>query len=400
MNITYYNLISGFRTYDIDNETFKTVSKFTKNVCKFSAFIGYDASDEGLVNFTKDFLQWCKELNTPVKGYLKIDYLSYRSHAIAVESTFKRISGIHSEHETVDRLENSYMSKCNNGGLLYCEEYEGPAFGYDYKSYYPTILSTHTLYIPTKRGRERYVDIKDYLKKGKTLPYGYYYVNIISSNPDANKIFNFSPHGVYTHYSIEFAYKHKKEFGFKFGFYTEEEGYNAYTYNANDLVKSSTMFLKWKTALLKLRELYPKNKLIKHLLSSIWGSLTKYKKICKTYEEIVNEGLNIGVDEDADYIVHSRENSECSDHYILYKSDDPYYYGLARLKSFMTSFARNRLAETAIYGGIDDVIRLHTDNVTFKTNKDDLMKNRKIEPEEKTTGNLKFTVVNRAPTRI
>lgn len=59
----------------------------------------------------------------------------------------------------------------------------------------------------------------------------------------------------------------------------------------------------------------------------------------------------------------------------------------------MTSFVRNRLAKTAMYGEINDVIRIHTDNVNFKTYKNDLMKNRKINPEDKTTGNLKFTVV-------
>ena len=46
----------------------------------------------------------------------------------------------------------------------------------------------------------------------------------------------------------------------------------------------------------------------------------------------------------------------------------------------MTLFARNRLAATAIHGGIDDAITIHTDNVTIKTKKDDLIKNRKIDP--------------------
>ena len=225
-------------------------------------------------------------------------------------------------------------------------------------------------------------------------------MHITSQHSDAIKIFNFSKYSVYTHYSIEFAYKHREEFDFQFGYYKEKEGYNAYTYKSEALVKSSTIFLKWKTTLLKLRDLYPDNKLLKHLLSSIWGSLTKYKMSCKTYEEICDDGIDLGIDDSADFIIHEHVKTACADYYSLYSSDDPCYYGLARLKPFMTSFARNRLAETAIYGGIDDVIRIHTDNVSFKTNKDDLMRNRKIDPEKKTTGNLKFTVVNRAPTEL
>ena len=115
MRIVYFNLVSGFRIYDIDNKTFDTWTKFPDTVIKYSMFRGYELSDEGLLRFAQDFLKWCGELNTAVKGYLKIDYLAYWSHAIAVESTFKRISGSH-DFEKVDRLENGYMNLCNNGG--------------------------------------------------------------------------------------------------------------------------------------------------------------------------------------------------------------------------------------------------------------------------------------------
>ena len=100
--------------------------------------------------FAQDFLKWCQEQNAAINGYLKIDYLAYRSHAIAVESTFKRISGSY-DFEKVDRLENGYINLCNNGGLFNHMRVQLLNM---------TILNTHSFYIPIKRGIERHVDIK------------------------------------------------------------------------------------------------------------------------------------------------------------------------------------------------------------------------------------------------
>ena len=401
MKYAYFPTADGYRTYNLETDEITTMDRLPRDSRLFHMFIGYEPTTEGLLKFVADFRQWTTELATPKQGYLKIEYTNYYCHAVAVESTLKRISGsIYKRFEKVDKLENSYIQLCFNGGLLYCKPYEGPSFGYDYKSYYPTCLSADSLLIPTKKGYETYTDIKHYLQTGQTLPHGYYYVIITSYTEHVNKVFSFSKHNVYTNYSIEFAYKHRKQFGFKFAFWPEEDGYNSYIYRNEDLIKSSSVFKNWKTRLLNLRKLYPKNKLLKHLLSSVAGSLTKYKKMNKTLEEIIQENLDVSTDDEGDYKIVDHIINNTYEHYQLYKTEDPYYYGIARLKAFLMSFARNRIASTAIWGGIEDVIRIHTDNVTFKENKDEKMSTCRIEKEPKTTGNLKWTVVNAQPTKI
>ena len=231
-----------------------------------------------------------------------------------------------------------------------------------------------------------------------------YYVEIKSNNPNAKKIFGFSKDGVYTHYSIDFAYKHRVKFGFKFGFWTEDDGNNSFVYEDEDedLINckpGNYFFGNWMRTLTSIRKLYPKNKLLKHLLSSLWGSLCRKKTIMKTYNEIIEEGLDVNSDHTGDYeILDHFYKDNGDDYYKLRNNLQPYHYGLARLKPFLVARGRNKIASLAMKN-IEDVIRLHTDNVTFKEEVD-ISGIENLEVESKSTGNLKWSRVNRPPIRI
>ena len=365
---------------------------------RFHMFKGYEPNDDGLSDFTADFKTWSKELKK--NEVYNINYTYYFGHLTAVETIFKRFAkGTFEGIQRVNEIESNYMEKCHNGALTYCEEYEGECYGYDFNSYYPRILSSRIFEIPTCVGEECYTNVHKILTSNAKLIYGMYYVKITSTNPDAKKVFSFSKNDVYTHYSIQFAYEHRKRFNFKFAFYQEEDGFNSYVYDEEDLIRGDEVFGKWMNKLTELRATLPKNKILKHLLTSLWGHLIRSKSLNRTYKEIIDQDLDVGHDNEAHYQIHKHVINDKSDYYILHNNRERYRWGLARLKPFLVSYARNRIAKVAMKD-IDRVIRIHTDNVTF-CEEQDMTSVRHIYPEHKTTGYLMWAgKVNEKPVRI
>jgi hypothetical protein len=266
-------------------------------------FKGYDASDEGLKLYSADFKIWCGELKK--NSVINLNYLYYYNHTMAIENLFKLYSkGNYEDIEPVLEIENKYFELCHQGGLTYCEKYEGPCYGYDFNSAYPRIMASNIFTIPVTDGKESYTDIHKKLISNTKLNYGFYYIQITSTNPDSKKVFAFSKNHVYTHYSIQFAYDNRKQFDFEFAFYDEEDGNNCYIYENRGLRTGNKIFGTWFKNLSELRQLFPKNKLLKHLLSSAWGHLTKAKSLIRTFEQIQDENLKVGNDTTADYRIH------------------------------------------------------------------------------------------------
>jgi hypothetical protein len=361
-------------------------------------FKGYEGTDEGLITFTADFKTWCKELKK--NSVYNIYYSSFYSHHIAVENVFKRLSkGKFEGIQEVSETEGLYMDKCHNGGLTYCEEYEGQCYGYDFNSYYPRTLASRIFEIPIRQGEECYTNIFKMFKSKTKLKYGMYYIKITSTNPDAKKVFSFSKHDCYTHYSIQFAREHMKQFDFKFAYYQEDNGFNSLVYDDDDLIKGEETFSKWLKTLTDLRVILPDNKLLKHLLTSLWGCLTRSKTLIRTYEQIIDQELDVGHDDDSHYKIHDHVINDTSEYYVLHNNREKYHHGLARLKPFLVSYARNRTAKVAMKD-IDSVVRIHTDGICFNKEQD-MSGIQNILPEDKTTGNLKWHgKINRKPDRL
>jgi hypothetical protein len=212
-------------------------------------------------------------------------------------------------------------------------------------------MASHIIQIPVTNGEECYADIHEKLTSNSKLNYGFYYIEITSTNPDCKKVFAFSKHHVYTHYSIQFAYDNRIQFNFEFAFYDKEDGHNSYVYEDECLRSGKETFGTWfQNNLSELRELFPKNKLLKHLLSSAGGHLSKAKSLIRTYEQIQDEKLKVGNDNTTvDYRIHKHIVNEKSDYYILYNNRQPYHYGVARMKASLTSYARNRIAKVSMH---------------------------------------------------
>ena len=376
--------------------TYERLPESVKN--KYHVFKGYEASDDGLSDFHADFKVWCNELKK--NDVYNINYSYYFSHRTAVDAIFKRLAkGKFEGIQEVSELEGVYMGKCHNGGLTYCEEYTGQCHGYDFNAYYPRTLASRIFEIPVRQGEECYTNIFKLFKSKTPLKYGMYKVKITSANPEAKKVFAFSKKNHYTHYSIQFARDNMKEFDFKFAYYKEDDGYNSYVYDDDDLIKGDEIFSKWLKTLTDLRAILPKNKLLKHLLTSLWGCVTRSKSINRTYEDIIDQKLDVGHGDETHYQIHDHVINDKNDYYVLHNNRERYYYGLARIKPFLVSYARNRTAKVGMKD-IDSVIRIHTDNVTFNAEQD-MNGVKNILPEDKTTGHLKWRgIVNQKPIRL
>ncbi len=76
-----------------------------------------------------------------------------------------------------------------------------------------------------------------------------------------------------------------------------QEQNNCYIYGSNKedgITKGSNIFGKWFRYMFELKEKYPECKLlIKLITSSLWGRLAEFNRLFKTFEQFVDENLDV-----------------------------------------------------------------------------------------------------------
>ena len=354
---------------------------------RYALFKGYEMTDDGIKQFGKDFRLWCRELLS--NNILKIDYKKYYRHESAVELTFRRLcKGKYEDHAQIGKIENRWINACFNAGLTYCDPGTYESYGDDFSSYYPRLLAYGDLMIPSRAGKEK---IRKKLKKRSRLKTGYYRVKITCNDNYFKKIFAFSPRHIYTHSSLQQAMKYKKQFNVTIALFLDGKP-NAYLYKDKHLVQCNDIFRNWFDKLYIIKEAYPKNKLIKHLTSSVWGHVTARTKIYKTDKQLESSDLDWGISNKRDWVIDRFEDDgNGNKFYTLLSTNEPYKYQL-RIKAFLMALARNKIAEIALLD-IHNVIRIHTDNVTFKVNHYNLNIPNLLR-EDKTSGLINWNSVN------
>jgi len=381
--IYFENKEGNFRVL-YNDDSFETLIHKPKETTyhHYEMMKGYAATDEGLIKFKADMIRWNEELKS--NDILSIDWFKYYSHFMAVEMTFKRLcKGKYEHFEPIDATESKWIESTHNGGLTYCNAGEHKSYGWDFSSFYPTNMAQYHFVMPHKKGVESFIteipiDIK----------LGFYRVRITSEHKDAIKLFAFCKTHTYTSISLKHALELKDEFNFKIELIIDDKP-NAYIYPKG--VRASSVFGVWVDRLMKIKMKFPRNKLIKHLLSSLHGSLSRSNNIIKTYEEIQEEGLKISIGDEADYKIIDYVCNEDKEHYKLQSMIQPYRYNF-RLKSFLTAFGRVKIAEVAQVD-LDAVIRIQTDGIVF--NKDIKLDFPLLVRDDKTTGLIHFDNVNK-----
>jgi hypothetical protein len=331
----------------------------------FHLFKDDEPSNEGLLAFKEKFSKCADELYKQ-GGIL---YKKYFNHYSATELTFKRYSpnAFSTNFEDVSYDEFEFIEKCFNGGIIYFNEKlkdkSVQSFGYDYSSFYPNILNSTNLLIPEKQGKRVKLKELDF----ENLKYGIYHMKVTCQNKDFCKIFCFSKKHYYTHYSLEFAYKYRNVFGVKMMLIVGDNiEYNALIYDDDDgLVESNSIFGNWFNKLyIQLKPKCKGNFLLKRLLSSLWGSLTKMEKC------YLNEEQALSPEEEGQYVLlnetHRFENGEIITRYEAIKKAKPYKYHYGRLKPFLLAVSRNIIGELIMSAEIiDKVVRIHTDGIVL-----------------------------------
>jgi hypothetical protein len=325
----------------------------------------YEATHDGLLQYANDFQIFTTELRQRERCF--IDYTFYYTDNNAVEGIFKQFckdTGYES-HEDISPTEMKWMRLCNNGGLMYCKPGEYDCHGYDFKMFYLRILGDkkENFKFPCKQGHEAHFD-----ELPEELPFGYYKCHISSDDPNVNKIFMFSKNNVYTNYSIEFARKFADDFSFKIQLLHEK--INCYVYNPEDIIKSCSIFHPMFYKMTCFKKDFPKNRLVKHIASSISGHLIRFN-----YESINEKNLDWDstcyfadeMPDEADYAIMEHNINDAHPELSYYKVLDlrkPMKYAVGRYKSFLMSWARNKCAYACMID-IDSVVRVQTDGIVF-----------------------------------
>ena len=373
----------------------------------FESMKGYETTHESLIKFRDDFSLWIKEL----KKY-KIDYVQYFSHLHATYYTFLKyatndlrtsiqdgidtgLDGI----ENINFVEFRYYEKCFNAGLMSIDEtiinIENDFHGYDFSSYYPHLLSKTNLQMPIKAGKQS--KITDFKKK---LKYGIYEIKISCDDKNFKKIFAFSKDNSYTHYSVNFCLKYKKKFNIILEIINIDKEFNCLVYDDKDLILTSNIFNNWFNKLYEIKIKFPKNKLIKHLMTNIWGALIQFNRIIlKTDEEYYDCDISdIDSPDNTEFklleIDNFVKNGEIFYNYKVIKSDKPYKHHF-RIKPFLTSFGRKMMGDFVIEENLlDDLVRVQTDGLVLTSPKDFDHLPYYPKPEDKTTGQYTWYSVN------
>jgi len=365
-----------YRVYIKWTNEIKTVSKNQlyeiKN--KYELMAGYNIDknmDINLRMFYEDFMMWNNELYQ--NGIDSFTH-SYNNDLAVLRAFTKHSTFNLFNEEHIEELETFYFESCNNGYLESCVPGEYDSYGYDMNTFYPRILAENNLKIPVKAGKEYKLEALDKYN----LKYGFYKVVITCYHPEFIKIFKFAENNVYTHYSLIFAFMYQSEYNIKIEL-NKDENFNAYLYNDSDLIETKSIFGDWFKKLIILKNKFPQNKLVKHLLSSLWGSLSRknYKgKITVTEEELENYDENIYIIDDIDI----EKNI-----YYLVKKQNKYRYNI-RLKPFLQSYQRSFMGKIAHDNHLPEVIRICCDCIVYKSNVEINVKN--FLPEQKSTGKI------------
>jgi hypothetical protein len=373
-----------------DDQVVHTVERLPrpKEYKRFHAFKGYEQSDDGLKKFYDDFVSWDNELKNNDEGWI-IKYIDkYYSHFHAVEGVLKTLIGNEfNNHEPISLAEDKWIENCNNGGLLYVNPGTYNCFGYDFVSNYPNILNSKEFKIPTCKGTEFFK--KKIEEEAKNIKLGYYRCIISCDDNNFKKVMTFSKNNTYTSHTLKFLKKYQNKYNIKIELIQDGKP-NAYLYNTKTTRVGNDIFFRWYRELSSLKIKFPKNKLVKHLLSSAWGTLTRRIRYFKTADELIN--MDIGEECDSEYGILNIIKKRDTDIYEIIKWDNKNAFN-CRIKALLTSAARVKTAELALKD-INNVVRICVDNVVF-TREQNINTYTDLKKESKTSGLITWTAANR-----
>ena len=180
------------------------------------------------------------------------------------------------------------------------------------------MLADPNFEIPICEGSEHYLS-----ELPKILKCGIYRCQITCENDDFKKLFAFSKNMGYTHYSLKTALKYQIEYNVTINLIIDDKP-NAYIYE--NVTTGDKIFKKWYDLLFNIKKKYPKNKLIKHLMSSLWGSLSYKNTFRQSAEQINDKNLDVNIDYESDFTIIEHVINGDYEYYKLQNNKNPVSY--------------------------------------------------------------------------
>ena len=149
------------------------------------------------------------------------------------------------------------------------------------------------------------------------------------------------------------------------------------------MIHSSEIFGEWYKYLLNIKNDLKNNILVKPLMTQLWATLIKTNKTKKTEEQITENNFDVGISYTHKYRIINENYDNDKTIYELQVMENPFLSNI-RLKGFITSYARCMIGEIAIKTGLENIKRIHTDNIVYRQKQDFNIPN--FIAEEKTSG--------------
>ena len=416
--VYYKNVFNEYEIYNYELKEYRTENRKPSKINNYYLFNDYKLNAKEsknmtneeikmhlqlqLAKFSDDLLIWSNELvntksllksfNFLEKGYYKSGVRFYHNSYSHIFNFYKNYGGRYKLFKDINncqitKTEYKWFESTNNGGIVYLRQKDEiyNCYGYDFSLNYPNLLSSRDFYFPICEGREIILD-----KLPEKLTYGIYKIKFdISTITDNFKMLvKIVDSNCYTHFDINFI---KSTFPYvKFELINDGLP-NCIIYDK--LISGSELFYPWLCRIRELREEFPKNKLVKHLASKLWGCLIEGE--VKYYKEHELEENNIDFTKTHCLIDMIVKKNGSFIYKVSKNMDGAFYKYNIRIKSFLTSYARINCSKLALEN-INNVVRIQTDSVVFSEplTKKQLDKFKNLKPEDKTTGEIYFEHVN------
>jgi hypothetical protein len=252
----------------------------------------------------------------------------------------------------IGQVEADWITQSSTGALTFGIPYVGPAYKYDFKSNYPSIMKSSQTF-PIKAGEFQLITDKEFRESDAYFKYGIFRCVVLRSGDySIDKLFRFNNKNKYTHIDLNNA----KLLGLDIQL-IEDGDVNFLHYSRDKLLSGNELFGEYVDLLFKLKQLkIPRAKIF---LNNLWGLLSQTNEI-KTRCNHKEGGVIQNMDMDGELIGMKPYDDNETIIQTVNKSKR-YIRGFARIKPFILARGRALLAKT-ILPFKDIVYRCMTDS--------------------------------------
>ena len=274
--------------------------------------------------------------------------------------------------DTINQDEMFWIESSKCGPLIWCEQYEGECYKYDYVSNYPSIMADSKMLFPIRRGTFHMMTDKEF-DELKFFPIGIYRCEVTVTKP---KLFRENPKNYYTHIDLTRA----KELGFSIEL-TQDKTPNALLYTRDQVIQGHYLFGDFVDVLFKLKKNGMKR--AKGILNILWGALSQKNEMTLIIDESDDEPSTIEEDRT---IMSINPLNEKKTIVKFVKNDYAYETPYARIAPFLLAKGRVKISKAIVEAegstNIKNIKRVHTDSM-YATKKLDIVTGTNL-------GNMKF----------